>query len=215
MRPPRPTADAAPRHRGSLSRPGAAARHTATALVACAALTLAACTEEQRSAVPTGGVSPAAPTAQASPSTSPAEDATGSPTPLDDDDASWATVEKFFAAYTLGLQTGDSSPLVSLTGSSRASCANLIEDIDLLKARGLSGSGGAFDLSEHVEAPSAHDDRMVWEVRYRQAPVTYTSRESLSPTTAPGEEASVLVEVTKSRGAWLVSGIAHSAEDAS
>lgn len=217
MRPLRSAAGAAPQHRSSLCRPAVAARHTVTALVACSALVLAACTGGDRSAAPPRGATPVAatPTAHASPSMSPTASGTDSPVPLDDDDASWATVERFFAAYTLGIQTGDSSSLTSLTGPSCESCANLIADIDQLKARGLSGIGGAFDLSDHAESPSAHENRVVWEVRYRHAPVTYTSRESHSPTTVPGEEASVLVEVTKDRGTWLISGIAHSAEDAS
>lgn len=186
-------------------------------IAVASAMLLGACSPqtpltEQTSTTPTRTAPSTAPTT--SPPSEPAPEPT-STLPTRRSESSWEVVESFFNAYTYGLQTGDSSRLKALSSNTCASCANLIEDIEALGSREVVGTGGAFSFPQSVGHQSKYAERFVWEVHYRQAPITYTLSDPDEKTSAPAASHVLFIELTETADGWVVSGISQEVNDES
>ena len=183
---------------------------------ACAAVLLVtACSTEEGKRTGPSPTSTSAPTVAAPPtgSASPAQNgtpgasATSSASPKN---ATLAVVESYFAAYSIGIQTGDSSRLRALSTKECASCADMATSIDGLGARDVVGEGGDFTLPQTRLRSSSVKGRMVWEVKFRQSPLTYHLARPAESKTTPVRDGVLYFELAPDRDGWKISGISQS-----
>jgi len=194
------------------------ARHlalsAAVALGLAVTLGLAACGAPGPSPMTTfPPTTPPTTTHSASPSPTAPEPEPTTATPTSRAEASWDVVEKFFDAYTYGMQTGDSSRLVPLATESCKTCANLVETIDELRSRKVVGTGGDFRYPRSVEHVSPYEDRAVWEIEFTQNAIDRSLSEPAEHFQQEEATGEMYVELTLVDGRWLVSLISRSSKE--
>lgn len=122
----------------------------------------------------------------------------------------WEVIERFFDAYTYGLNTGDSAPLQELSTSECASCVNLIKDVDDLKSRETVSTGGAFSFSASRGVKTRADNHFVWHTTFSHEPIHYRDLNSGETKTASSSSADIYIELSLDTRGWRVSGISDS-----
>ena len=197
----------------TVPRPAAIRRLAAAGF---AALSLAACGTPGPSPMTTfPPTTPPTATPSASPSPTTAPEPEPEPTstaPTSRAEASWEVVEKFFDAYTHGIQTGDSSGIVELSTPDCQSCRNHIDDVEELGARDVIGTGGVFSFPRSIAHSTKRADQIVWEVHYRQSAATLKLSNPHNTLQVPEESAVLFVELTEKAEGWRVSGLATTAD---
>ncbi|MGP7959466.1 hypothetical protein ACTVCO_01460 [Sanguibacter sp. A247] len=127
-------------------------------------------------------------------------------------EVTWDVVERFFAAYTSGLHTGESTQLKELSTEDCKSCANLIEDIDNFKTQSIVATGGGFRFPLSEELKSSHEGRFVWRVEYTQAPITYEYPNPEDSHTTEPLSSVAYIELVRVGPNWRINGISASTE---
>jgi len=152
------------------------------------------------------------PSASPSPTTTEPEPTTATPTSRAD--ATWEVVEKFFDAYTYGMQTGDSSRLVPLATEDCATCANFVRIIDELGARDVAGTGGEFLFPYSEGLTSPHADRDIWYIEFIEGAINRTVDDPHESFQQDESHGHMYVELTEHADGWRISSISADAHKA-
>lgn len=158
---------------------------TLPAALVATALAVAACTGGTPTPVPTTLATPAPTTTAPTPSPTPTEDPNPAglkPLPADEIDASFVTIENFFAAYEYALASGDTGPLEDLSAPSCGVCKDMRDDIRQFYSTGASMAGGGFSIPRSQFIPVKEPDRHVWRLTLEQEPISSTTAEGNSAT---------------------------------
>lgn len=206
MRPPRPTADAAPRGRARALQAHALARRTVAMLVASTTLVLGSCTDATPTRDPGAHPAPATTVPSASPSETETS-RTPALSPSNAEDASLAVVKDYFALYSAGMSDGSGAALRAVSTPTCESCKTAADAIDKLRDEGTQAQGGTVTITKSLLREQTSGDRVVWKVWYHQAASTLVASDGTSTTGGAGSDGVLFLEVVQAEGNWLVNGI--------
>lgn len=205
MRPPRPTADAAPRRRARALQAHALAQRTVAMLVASTTLVLGSCTDATPTQDP--GTHPAP--ASTAPAALPSEkEVAGTPAPPPNaEDASLAVVKDYFARYSRGLAAHDGTLLREISTSACTSCESAADAIESLRNEGARTEGGQVTVRDASLRGTSGTGRFVWQVEYVQDASSVIGADGATVREAASTTGTMFVEALRVDGAWFVNGI--------